>query len=65
MPRKFVIDKTTKQVKRHGFSDFANDGTFDSGTEEIIEKSASLVPGIHAQNWYWNASTQEFQITAP
>ncbi len=33
-----VIDKTTKEVKRSGYTDFVNDGSFDSDTEEVIEK---------------------------
>lgn len=57
MIRKEVIDKVSKRVKRHGFCDFENDGTFDSETEEIIEKDFDFVPNINIQDWYWNGTT--------
>lgn len=62
---KYVLDKNTKQVKRHGYSDFENDGSFDSETEIIIVNSAILCPGIEFQNWYWNEQSQIFQTTPP
>lgn len=56
--KKSVIDKTSKQVLRHGFSDFVNDGKFNSETEEVIEKDFNFSPDIdEGQDWYWNGST--------
>lgn len=55
-----IIDSTTKQVKRFGFCDFEDDGSFDSGTEEIIEQNflfTSLPLILTYQDWYWNGST--------
>lgn len=65
MNKKFVIDKTTKQVKRFGFCDFLNDDVFDGLTEEIIENESILDPPIDETVWYWNGETSQFQTTAP
>lgn len=63
--RKFVIDTTTKQVKRHGFVDFANENIFDSLTEEVIEKDYCPAARLQDQELYWNATTEEFQTYSP
>ena len=63
--KQFVIDKTTKKVLRFGFCDFANDGSFTSGTEEIIENNGILLPPLEEQDWYWNQNLGEFQKTQP
>ena len=34
--KQYVIDKTSGELKRYGFCDFANDGSFDSVAEKII-----------------------------
>lgn len=65
MIRQVVIDKVSKQVKRHGFCNFENDGSFNSETEEIIEKDFIFNPDIDEQDWYWNEGIYEFQQTAP
>lgn len=52
-----VIDKTSKIVKRYGYCDFENDGSFDSENEEIIEYEFTFYPPIDQQDWYWNGST--------
>ena len=65
MVQTFVIDKTSKKVKRHGFMDFENDGQFSSSTEEIVQSDQVLKPGLEFQDWYWNNITEEFQQIPP
>ena len=60
MIKQFVIDSTSKKVKRWGYCDFSADGSFDAATEQVIEKEVALSP---SQNWYWNEGMQEFQNT--
>lgn len=62
-----VINSTTKQVQRHGYCDFSTDGSFDSGTEEIIEKDFVFEPPVDGAtpNWWWNHATESFQQEAP
>jgi len=55
--RKVVIEATTGKVLRHGYSDFANDHTLESGTEQIIESEFVFAPDIDIWNWYWTGST--------
>jgi hypothetical protein len=58
----FVIDKTSKELLRFGNCDFANDGQFNSGTEEIIEKDFNFDETFSPEvTYYYNSSTQEFQ----
>lgn len=57
----FVIDQTTKKLKRYGACDFANDGSFDTATEQIIESDVVLTAPLEDQAWFWNAATGEFQ----
>ena len=52
-------------VIRHGFSDFENDGTFNSINESIVVKNTRLSSSIRKQDWYYNSSTEEFQETQP
>lgn len=56
-----VIDKTTKVVKRWGFCDFENDGSFDPDNEEIITKRFIFDPDIDAATWLWNPTTETFE----
>lgn len=65
MIQKNVIHKTTKKVLRFGFTDFENDGSFDSINEEIIEKYFTFKPSLRYQDWFYNSATNDFQITAP
>ena len=51
-----VIDKTTKQVKRSGFTPFATDGTLDSGTEQVIEFGGEVLDLLDS-DYYWNGSS--------
>lgn len=55
--KKYVLNKTTKQVLRWGFCDFANDGKFNSITEEII--STNLFPSVDTsiEVCYWNGTS--------
>jgi len=55
-----VIDKTTKVVKRWGFCDFENDGSFDSNTEEIIEMAFLFDPDIDEMTWLWDSGLETF-----
>ena len=57
MTMESVIDKTSKKVKRYGYCDFANDGSFNPTTEEIISKDFFFAPDIDQQDWYWNGTT--------
>ena len=57
MQKHEVIDKTTKQVKRWGYCDFTQDGSFDTNTEEQIIHDFVFDPDIDETNWYWNGST--------
>ena len=41
-----VIDKTLKYVKRCGYCDFENDGTFDSETEEQVVLDEGQLPEV-------------------
>lgn len=52
-----VIDKTSKEVKRYGYCDFLNDGSFDSDTEEIIDGFFEFDPDY---NYTYNVSTETF-----
>ena len=56
-----VIDKTTKVVKRWGFCDFENDGSFDADTEEIIEKAFVFDPEIDEAEWIYVVATDTFE----
>jgi hypothetical protein len=61
-PFQVVIDKTTKDVKRFGYCDFENDGSFDSETEEIIEHYFVFDPRPSATvTWRWNSSLETFE----
>lgn len=55
-----VIDKTTKVVKRWGFCDFENDGSFDENTEEIIVKNFLFDPDIDETTWLWDSELETF-----
>ena len=57
MIKQVVIDKTTGKVKRWGFCEFRDDGSFDPDTEEIIETEFDFEPDIDEQDWYWNGET--------
>jgi len=63
----YVVDKTTKKLKRYGNCDFENDGSFNSGTEEIVDLPNDgffidkTHPDMDEQDYYWNGST--FQDT--
>ena len=58
MIQKVVIDKNTKIVKRWGYCDFENDGSFDPDTEEIIEKNFDFKPSpFEVVVWTWNGET--------
>ena len=50
-------------VIRSGYTDFVNDGNFNAPNEEVIVKEVVLKPRLRYQDWYWNATTQEFQMT--
>lgn len=52
--KQIVIDSTTKAVKRHGYCDFANDGSFDAVTELIIEKDFIFTQSIHDVTWQYD-----------
>ena len=56
-----VIDKTTKTVLRWGHCDFANDGSFDPDTEEIITMEFRFDPDIDVQDWEYNTVSETFQ----
>ena len=60
MIKQIVIDKTTKNVKRWGYCDFQNDGTFNSDTEQIIEKEFIFNPDIDEQDWQYDNGSGEF-----
>lgn len=61
-PFRVVIDKTTKDVKRYGYCDFENDGSFDSGTEEIVEHYFVFDPRpSDTVTWRWNATLETFE----
>jgi len=60
MIKQIVIDKTTKNVKRWGYCDFQNDGTFNSDTEQIIEKEFIFNPDIDEQDWQYDSGSGEF-----
>ncbi len=54
IPRQYVIDSTTKKMKRGGYSDFLNDGEYNGGTEEII--TVDIILDCHTDK-YWNGSS--------
>jgi hypothetical protein len=64
-----VINSATKQVLRSGYCDFASDGSFNAGTEEVVELGFVFDPPLYAPEtetetaWYWDGST--FTTTAP
>lgn len=55
-----VIDKTTKVVKRWGFCDFENDGSYQPDVEEIIEKAFLFDPDIDETTWLWDSELETF-----
>ena len=55
-----VIDKITKIVKRWGYCDFENDGSFDSDTEEIIVMEFVFDPDIDVIDWEYDTETETF-----
>lgn len=57
-----VIDKTTKQVKRHGFTDFQNDGAIDTNIEEVVIFKFDFAPDILQTNWYWNGTNMVLSL---
>ena len=69
MIKQVVINKTTKKVLRWGYCDFTNDGSFDSVTEEVIEKDFIFDPPLYdmftdvTTEWYWDGET--FTQTSP
>lgn len=61
MPRQIVIDSTTKQVKRHGYTTF----TIDPNTEQVIEMDFDFIPNINEQDWYYDEVNNTFVQTPP
>ena len=64
--RQVVIDKFTLEVKRHGFCDFENDGSFDPSTEDIIEMDFDFIPDITLdvveQKFEWKPNKTIFEV---
>ena len=58
-----VIDNSSKKLKRFGYTNFLNDGTFDATTESIVELYRLFDPPLTIQDYYWNATSGEFQTT--
>ena len=57
-----VIDKSTGDLLRMGFTDFSNDGSFDSENEEIradVPTTALPLSDIRYQHHRWNGSEWE------
>ncbi len=52
-------------VLKHGYVDFTQDDDYDISNHDIIEKDWDFVPDLYEQDWYWNSTTSEFQITTP
>lgn len=60
----YVLQKSDKKVLRYGVRDFEMLGPFDYETEEQIQ--SPKIPDLPVQEeLYWNATTEEFQATAP
>ena len=57
-----VIRKSDNQVLRIGHCDFANDGTFNSETEEIIEKDFIFYPDLVTKIWEYDDEEETFNI---
>ena len=55
--RKVVIETATGKVLRHGFTDFANDKSLDSETEQILESGFIFRPDIDVWDWFWTGVT--------
>lgn len=60
MIKQIVIDKITKEVKRWGYCDFSNDGSFDEFTEEIIEKDFLFLSEYSDIIWYYDTEEDIF-----
>lgn len=58
---KYVIDKTTKKLKRFGICDFVNDGSFNPATEQIVEGFHAIDP---VKSYIYNPSEDEFEEEA-
>lgn len=49
-------------VIKHGYTDFTlEEDVYDATKHTIIEKEFAFIPIIQEQDWYWNATTEEFQ----
>lgn len=57
MSQKNVIDKVTKILKRYGYSDFENDGSFNSSIEEIVDCDFEFDELPTECCWVWTGST--------
>ena len=57
MIQKVVINKKSKIRKRSGYSDFQNDGSFNSSEEEIVEKEFDFIDG---HIYKYNEGTETF-----
>lgn len=70
MTPQVVIETATGRVLRGGYTDFANDGQFDSLTETVVitaeyHRSLNLDEVDTNGDQFWNISSGEFQDTPP
>ena len=64
-PHQVVIAKSTQYVLRHGYCDFADDGSYNSETETILTTPVVFDPPISRQTWAWVSAAQTFVETTP
>ena len=62
MVQHVVIQKSDNKVLRYGFSDFENDGQYNSEIEEIIESSYMFKISLDEQDYHYNPETETFYL---